>query len=159
MHNLSQYLTPTTHCTAIKIIFRRSKLLWQVCWLFVFNFTSLNQLLFPGTKWHWSTKCARALSQVKKKLSNSKLLVHFDSKLLVHYDSTLPLTLATDASHYGVGAVISHVYPNGTEHPIAFASRTLSKAEQNYPQIEKVALSIIFCIKSFISTCMGDIFH
>ena len=44
---------------------------------------SLNQLLSPGTKWHWSTKCARALSQVKK-LSNSRLLVH--------YDSTFPLT-------------------------------------------------------------------
>ena len=87
---------------------------------FVSNLSStlhpLNQLLSPGTKWHWSTKCARALSQVKKKLSNSRLFVH--------YDSTLPLTLATDASHYGVGAVISHVYPNGTEYPIAFASNS-----------------------------------
>jgi len=47
------------------------------------------------------------------------------------------MKMAADASVYGVGAVISHVYPNGNEHPIAFASQTLIKSEQNYAQLEK----------------------
>ncbi len=49
-----------------------------------------------------------------------------------HCDPTLPVHMAGDASAYGVGAVISHITPDGSERPIAFASRTLTKPERNY---------------------------
>ena len=60
-----------------------------------------------------------------------------------------PLRLATHASPFGIGAVLSHITETGDEKPTAFASRTLSLSECNYEQIEKEALSVIRGIKAF----------
>ena len=48
------------------------------------------------------------------------------------YDGNRDLTLACDASTYGIGAVISHVMDDGKERPIAHAAWTLNLSERNY---------------------------
>ena len=69
------------------------------------------------------------------------------SKVLVYYNPALPIILATDATQYGIGAVLSHVCKDGSEKLVAYASRTFNKTEKNYTQIDKEALSIVFGIK------------
>ena len=101
----------------------------------------LHALLKHGTKWHWSEECDRVFKQVKTKLSETPVLMHYDPKL--------PIRLAGDASNYRIGTVLSHVDAKGQEHPIAFVSRTLSQCEKNYSQVEKEALSLIFGIRKF----------
>ncbi len=101
----------------------------------------LNQLLKDKQKWTWTDECITAFQQAKDQLVSAKVLTH--------YDPALPITLAADASAYGIGAVISHTYPDGTERPIAFISRTLTTSEKNYAQLEKEALSIVFGVKKF----------
>ena len=43
------------------------------------------------------------------------------SNILMHYNPSLPVTLAGDVSNYGIGAVISHVTPEGHQKPVMFA--------------------------------------
>ena len=61
----------------------------------------------------------------------------------------LSLHLAADASTYGAGAVISHVYHDGSERPTVYAPQTLRASEKNYKQIEKEELSLIFGVHKF----------
>ena len=48
--------------------------------------------------------------------------------------------------------------PEGTEQPIAYASRTLSGAERNYSHLDKEALAIILGIIKFHQYCYGRSF-
>ena len=111
----------------------------------------LNDLLKADRKWEWTQDCSKAFTLAKEQLSSDKVLTHYDPKM--------PLNLATDASAYGIGAVVSHVFPDGSERPIAFASRTLSPSEQNYAQIEKEALSLVFGVKKFHQYVYGRHFN
>ena len=58
-------------------------------------------------------------------------------------DPSLPVILKSDASQYGIWAVILHRFPNGCERPIAYASGSLNLSNKNYSQIEKEDLPII----------------
>ena len=51
----------------------------------------------------------------------------------------LTLRMAGDASSYGIGAEIAHIFPDGSERPVASATRTLTDSEKNYSQVEKKA--------------------
>ena len=76
----------------------------------------------------------------------------------MHFDPDLELILFCDAPNYGLGAVLSHKFPDGSERPVGFVSRTLSNAEKNYSQIEKEALALVFGVKNSIHICLVVIF-
>ena len=83
----------------------------------------LYHLLKKGQKWCWSRHCQQSFEAVKELVSSDQMLVFYNPKL--------PIKLSCDASPYGLGAVLSHVLEDGQERPVAFASRSLSRAEEN----------------------------
>ena len=111
----------------------------------------LNNLLKVKTKWDWTQDCNEAFLDIKKCLSTSPVLAHFDPNER--------LVVACDASPYGVAAVLSHRYASGSERPIAYASRTLSPAEKNYSQNDREALAVMFGVKKIPGISVRKNFH
>ena len=60
----------------------------------------LHKLLQKRVKWIWGLEQQRCFEKTKKMIVSAKVLVH--------YDPNKPLILHTDASQYGLGAVMSH---------------------------------------------------
>jgi transposase InsO family protein len=102
---------------------------------------ALHKLLRKGVKWRWGTEQQSCFEKTKKMI--------LSAKVLVHYDPNRSLVLHTDASQYGVGAVLSHVMEDGSEHPIGFVSKTLNAAEKKYSQLDKEGAAVVFGLKKF----------
>ena len=106
---------------------------------FVLGFSDLSKPLTSLTRktvpFHWSPEADAAFSLLKSRFCSSPVLSFFDF--------TKPAILETDASDYGIAAVLSQYSPDGTLHPVAFHSRQLSSAEINYDTHDKELLAIM----------------
>ncbi|XP_046810023.1 uncharacterized protein K02A2.6-like [Lucilia cuprina] len=98
----------------------------------------------------WSNECREAFNKLKKEIASDRVLMP--------YDPELPLQLACDASPTGIAGVLSHLV-DGEERPIAFASRSLTSAEQNYSQLDREALAIYYAVQYFHEYLFGRQFN
>ena len=96
----------------------------------------LHELLRKDICWKWGKGQQEVFDKAKNRLQSSDVLLH--------YDPEKELVVSCDASHYGIGAVLAHVMKDGSEKPVAYASRTLSTAERNYGHLDKEALAVVF---------------
>lgn len=93
----------------------------------------LHELITKNTTWTWDAAKNEAFEQIKRRISSDNILVHFDpSKQII---------LSCDASSYGIRAILQHRI-NGILRPIAAASRTLTKPNQNYSNTGKESLLV-----------------
>ena len=116
--------------------------------------------LFAGNSTSSQTNCKQKNLGVKLPFkeelafaSSKKLLT--SSKVLAHFDPKLPIVLLCDTSSYGIGAVLAHKLPDGSERPVGYVSRHLSSSEANYSQKEKEGLACVFGVKKFHAYLYG----
>ena len=103
----------------------------------------LYNLLEKKRKWEWTQACQSAFDELKERLTSAPIMGYPDFS-----ESRQPFKLYTDASNVGVGAVLAQPQ-DGKERVIAYASRTLNKAETNYSTTQKELLAIVWAVKYF----------
>ena len=103
-----------------------------------------------NVRWQWKDEHKKAFKRLKEALQFSQVMIHFDPRKEV--------IVACDASPYGVGAALLHRLSDGTERPIAFASRSLTEAERRYAKIDRLALALLFGVRKFHQYLSGRAF-
>eukprot|EP00731_Ephydatia_muelleri_P004432 Em0002g608a len=98
----------------------------------------------------WSSGCAEAFEALKRHLCTSPVLKcpNFER----------PFVLQTDASDWGVGAVLSQKDDDDNEHPVAYFSKKLLPRERRYSTIEKECLAIKLATHAFRVYLLGKPF-
>ena len=101
----------------------------------------LHQLTRKYAKFEWTPDCQRAVEELKQKLTTAPVLSYpaLDQ----------PFMLETDASTCGLGAVLSQRQGDGLLHPVAYASRTLSRPEATYSITEFETLAVVWAMTYF----------
>jgi len=109
----------------------------------------LNRLLRKDTPFRWDKECQHAFKTLKAKLLEEPVLA-----LPNDQDSYI---LDTDASDFGLGAVLSQVQ-QGEDRVIAYASRSLMTANRHYETTWKELLAIVYGLKQFRQYLTGHHF-
>lgn len=110
----------------------------------------LTALLKKDVNFKWTDLCQEAFDTLKKILTTEPLLQY--------PDFTRTFNLTCDASNYAIGCVLSQG-PIGADPPIAYASRTLNRAESNYNTTEKELCAIVWGVKQFRPYLFGQKFN
>lgn len=120
---------------------------------FIRNFATISKPLYRLTEkkanFHWTSDCDAAFSQLKELLTSAPILSF--------PDFSQQFILDTDASNNGIGAVLSQC-KNGKEHVIAYASRSLTKAERNYSVTRRELLAVVTFTGHFRQYLLGHRF-
>lgn len=109
---------------------------------FVPNFSSLiapmTNLLRKNIPFAWTEECSKSLKAVKDHLVSAPILSC--------PDFTKHFYVQTDASDFGLGAVLTQVHEDG-EKVISYLSRSLTPTERKYSVTEKECLAVVYSVE------------
>lgn len=106
----------------------------------------LSRLTSPTIKFELNEDAMKSFESLKKIMA--------EKVTLTIVDFSKEFTLATDASDFAIGAVLTQKTENG-ERPIYFFSRVLTQHEINYATHEKELLAIVAAIEEFETYLKG----
>ena len=109
----------------------------------------LTKLTRKNAKFSWTTECQQAFQELKDCLTRSPILALPKQKGM--------FVLDTDASMLGLGGVLSQIQ-DGDEKVIAYASRKLNPAQQQYCTTKRELLAVVTFMKHFKHYLLGQEF-
>jgi len=101
----------------------------------------LYKLTRKDKKWEWGKKEDEAFNEIRTHLTSAPTLIHFDPQQ--------PITIETDASDYVTAGILSQPGKNSELHPVAYRSKTMTKAECNYDVHDKELLAIVKALEDW----------
>ena len=101
----------------------------------------LNKLLEKEALYLWTEEQQKSFETLKKHLISAPILRYPDFEK--------PFYLHTDASGTGIGAVLAQKDDDNKEYAVAYASRSLNKAERNYATTEQECLAVVWAVEHF----------
>lgn len=107
--------------------------------------SNLRSLKKKDSLWNWLPQHKQEFEVLKQKL--------MEAPVLRYHDKNKQIILSVDSSKDGMGAVILQ-----EDRPIAYASKSLTVTQQNYAQIEKELLAIVFGCQRFHQFLFGKEF-
>ena len=107
----------------------------------------LRDLLKKENAWVWGTAQQEAFRQLKVDMASDQVLAL--------YDPEKETVVSSDASSFGLGAVLVQKQPSGEMRPVAYASRSMTETERRYAQIEKEALAITWALEHWAEFLIG----
>ncbi|GKD33645.1 reverse transcriptase domain-containing protein, partial [Tanacetum coccineum] len=113
---------------------------------FIKDFSKISQpmthLLGKNTSFIFFDECIQAFQTLKKKLT--------ESPILIAPNSDLPFEIMCDASDFAIDAVLGQRHEKHFR-PIHYASKTMNKAESHYTTTEKEMLAVVYAFEKFWS--------
>ena len=100
--------------------------------------TPLTKLTRKDKPFIWGKEQETAFNKLKTAMGTAPMLRMFDTKI--------PIELETDASDLAIGACLTQRHEN-RRHPVAYYSRKITQAEQNYNIHNKELLTIVIALQ------------
>ena len=102
----------------------------------------IRELLDKDVEWSWTPRHDACMAELKKILC--------EAPVLEFYNPNEPLIIQVDASSKGIGCALIQ-----KEKPVAYTSKALTHAQQQYAQIEKELLAIVVGCTKFQDYIIG----
>ena len=119
---------------------------------FVENYSTitapLREIIKKDVPFVWGQSQQQAFGVLKDLLRSDTVMAYFDPNK--------PAYLDVDASPVGLGAILVQPNKEGQDKVVAYGSCALNKAEQNYPQIEREGLAVVWGLEHFHDYVFGE---
>jgi hypothetical protein len=97
----------------------------------------------------WTERHQKAFEELRNRVTSKPVLAH--------PELDKPFELEVDASGFAIGAVLLQKKGDGKKHPIAYFSKTLNKAQQNYDVADLELLAVVMSLDNWRSFLAGSL--